>query len=102
MTRSDAPHGSGARRVEATMGQRFPYDLVYERLPAATLVVDLTGRIRHVNHAATGRLGPALERDGARCCDVFGCRRPGAALADACVTELALARTTPTEELRVH
>ena len=83
------------------MGQRFPYDLVYERLPSAVLVADLTGLVVHANQAAGDLLGSALERDAVRCCDVFGCRRPGTALASACVTELALGRTTPTGEVRV-
>jgi DNA-binding SARP family transcriptional activator len=85
-----------------TAKPEIPYEQILQRLPSGALVADLAGRIVFANAAAKALLGPALARPGVHCCDVFGCRVPGTALADACITELALRRETPTPEIRVE
>ena len=80
----------------------IPFELVYEHLPSGVIVVDLSGRIVHFNRSARDLIGPEVAREHARCCPIFGCRKAGTALADGCITELALARKAPTPEVRVE
>jgi DNA-binding SARP family transcriptional activator len=63
---------------------------VFEVLPAGIVVASEDGRIVTSNPAVKGLLGDGVET-AASCCELFGCRTAGTALADACITELAIA-----------
>lgn len=97
-SQSLGPDGTGPDLVRK---DDLPYELVFERFPSGVLVLDFAGRVVGHNPAARGLIGEALEREGLRCCDVFGCRKPGTALADACISALALERPGPLPEMRI-
>lgn len=96
-------NGAGARPRPAELGYRvpIPYRAVFEFFPAGIVVVDAQGVVQGANLTVKRMLGPVLERERLRCCDILGCRRPNTALADHCITELALNRSGPLPELRV-
>ncbi|HEX4838351.1 MAG TPA: BTAD domain-containing putative transcriptional regulator [Solirubrobacteraceae bacterium] len=73
--------------------RHFPYGLV---------VVDRDGKVVSRNLAAA-RLIEATGHDAATltCCRLLGCRAPETVLAEACVTELALAHGSSLPEVRV-
>ncbi len=74
---------------------------MFEFFPTGIVVTDARGSVQGTNLRAKAMLGPLLERERLRCCDLFDCRRPGTPLADHCITELALAHEGPLPELRV-
>jgi len=78
-----------------------PYRAVYEFLPTGILITDRSGAVQSANLTAQKMLGPLLERERLRCCDVLDCRRPGTPLAGHCITELALSREAVLPEVRV-
>ena len=61
---------------------------VFAALPVAALVLGADARVTARNAAAAALLGPTAA-PGARCCELLGCRLPGGALYDGCVTRLA-------------
>jgi len=93
---------SGPPRT-ADLGLRTPvaYRAVFEFFPAGIVIVDSRGAVQGTNLRAKLMLGPLLERERLRCCDLFGCRRAGTPLADHCLTALSLAREGPLPEVRV-
>jgi DNA-binding SARP family transcriptional activator len=74
---------------------------VFEFFPSGIVVVDAKGQVQGTNLTTRRLLGPVVERERLRCCDLFDCRRAGTPLADHCVTELALAHEGPLPEVRV-
>ena len=74
----------------------------FQHFPYGMLVVDRDGKIVSSNIQAA-RLIEAAGLDGANasCCSLLGCRIPETVLAEACLTELALARGEPLPEVRV-
>jgi DNA-binding SARP family transcriptional activator len=64
---------------------------VFDVFPAGILVVTDAKRALAWNPAAAELLGDDLAHT-TTCCEVFGCRTPGTALANCCMTELSLAR----------
>ncbi len=83
------------------MSSPVPYRAVFEFVPGGIVVCDARGVITGTNLNAKRLLQGLLGREGVRCCDVLGCRTPGTALADACITELALAADAPLPEVRL-
>jgi DNA-binding SARP family transcriptional activator len=77
------------------------YGLIFDRAPFGMIVLDFAGRLVGHNASARGLLGEALDRSPLRCCDLFGCRKPGTPLADACISALALERRGPLPEMRL-
>ncbi len=75
----------------------------FRRLRYGLLVVDREGRLVSSNLVAE-RLIEAVGLDPAEltCCQLLGCRTPDTVLADACVTDLALAHGEPPPEMRVE
>ncbi len=70
-------------------GELRLYTDVFERFPDGIVVVDRACRIV-VRNAALDQLAtlpPDVDPPGT-CCDLFGCRRPGTPLHDACLSEL--------------
>lgn len=63
---------------------------IFDAFEGAMLVVSDSGQVLMWNRAAVDVAGAGVE-SATRCCDVLGCRRPGTALADGCLTQLALA-----------
>jgi DNA-binding SARP family transcriptional activator len=98
-TRPDTPAPDGDR--PDSIPADLPYQLVFERFPSGLVVLDFAGRLVGHNAAARGLLGEALDRSPLRCCDIFGCRRPGTPLQDACISALALERPGPLPEMRL-
>jgi DNA-binding SARP family transcriptional activator len=94
---------SGARSEPETgrMSAWVELDPVLAALPVGVVVLDLAGRAVAHNPAARSILGIALDRPRARCCDLFGCRRPGTPLAHCCLTVAALGPAEPLPEARV-
>src|SRR4051794_21847820 len=78
-----------------------PYRAVFEFLPSGVLITDSRGRVTGANLTSRKLLGDVMAGDGLRCCDLFGCRRPGTPLASNCIAELALSRPEPMPEVRV-
>jgi DNA-binding SARP family transcriptional activator len=74
---------------------------VFDVLPAGIVIASEEGRVVTSNPAVKGLLGDAVE-SATSCCELFGCRRPGTALADACITELATSSGPPLGELVVE
>jgi DNA-binding SARP family transcriptional activator len=64
---------------------------IFDAFGGGILVASDSGQVLMWNRAAIEVAGAAVE-SATRCCDVLGCRRPGTALADGCLTELALGR----------
>jgi DNA-binding SARP family transcriptional activator len=58
------------------------------------------GRLLFCNPAARVLLGPAAQ-DGARCCDLLGCRPPGEGPGAGCVTEVVLRGDGPSAERQI-
>src|SRR5688500_11654200 len=98
--RSETP-GTDATGPDLVRSVQLPYELVFERFPSGVLIVDFAGRVVRHSPAARVLLGGPLERDALRCCALFGCRKPGTALADQCITALALERPGPLPEMRL-
>jgi DNA-binding SARP family transcriptional activator len=100
-----SPHTRGARAA-ARLDDLAPRLLA--QVPFGVLVADHDGRMQAWNAAASRLLGndPRLV-DGAdgdrpvRCCDLFGCRSGEGALADACISVLALEASDALPEVRV-
>jgi DNA-binding SARP family transcriptional activator len=86
-------NGAVQGELEWAAFQHFPYGM---------LIVDRDGLIVSSNLQAR-RLIEACELDAERasCCDLLGCRSEGTVLADACVTELAIAHGAPLPEIRI-
>ncbi len=101
--RVPAPGAPSSRPRSSDLGFRVPvpYRAVFEFFPGGIVVVDATGHVQGANLTAKRMLGAALERERARCCDLFDCRRAGTPLAEHCITELALERPTPLPEVRI-
>jgi DNA-binding SARP family transcriptional activator len=72
----------------------------FAALPAAALVLARDGRLLFCNPAARVLLG-AGARDGARCCELLGCRPPGDGPGAGCVTEVVLRGDVPLAERQV-
>jgi DNA-binding SARP family transcriptional activator len=74
----------------------------FQHFPYGCFIVDGDGTIVSSNLQAL-RLIEACGLDGAdaSCCKLLGCRRPDTVLAEACLTELAVARGEPLPEIRV-
>ena len=81
--------------------QPVPYRAVFEFLPSGVLVCDAQGHVTGANLTSRRLLGDVMGREGVRCCDLVGCRKPGTPLASHCITELALSRPEPLPEVRV-
>jgi DNA-binding SARP family transcriptional activator len=64
---------------------------VFDVFPTGIMVLSEDKRVLAWNPAAAELLGDQVG-SAATCCALFGCRTPGTALGDRCVTELALAR----------
>lgn len=94
------PSEPDAGRPDPVLAE-LPYRLVFDRFPSGVVVMDFARRVVGHNAAARGLLGEALERRPLRCCDLFGCRRPGTPLEDACISALALERNGPLPEMRL-
>jgi DNA-binding SARP family transcriptional activator len=76
--------------------------LAFQRFPYGMLIVDRDGLIVSSNLEATRLIeASGLDRADATCCALFGCRTSETVLAEACLTELALARDEPLPEVRV-
>ena len=97
------PPVDDARPGPAQLGYKLPvpYRAVFEFFPSGILVVDSKGHVQGTNLTAKRMLGPALDRERLRCCDVLDCRRAGTPLADHCITDLALGHDGPLPEVRV-
>jgi DNA-binding SARP family transcriptional activator len=95
--------GAPAHAASAPGGFRrpVPYRAVFEFIPSGVLITDSGGRVTGANLTSRKLLGDVMAEDGVRCCDLFGCRRPGTPLAAHCITELALSRPEPIPEVRV-
>jgi DNA-binding SARP family transcriptional activator len=95
--------GGEARPRPAELGYRvpIPYRAVFEFSPSGIVITNARSEVQGANLGARRMLGPALERDRLRCCDLFDCRRASTPLADHCITELALERPGPLPEVRV-
>jgi DNA-binding SARP family transcriptional activator len=83
-------------------------DTLLVDLPFGILVADGDGRLEAWNAAAKTLLGDDARLSDApdapwtvRCCDLFGCRNGHGALADACITVLALEAQDVLPEVRV-
>jgi DNA-binding SARP family transcriptional activator len=75
---------------------------VFTGFPYGLLVLDGDGTVVCVNDAAARLLEEAgVAAAGLSCCELLGCRRPGTALAGACVSELALGGRSLLPEVRV-
>jgi len=85
-----APRGMG---LEGMAFEHFPYGMV---------VLDRDGRIVLRNLQARRLIeATGLPEQDATCCALLGCRAPATVLAEACLTELALARGAVLPEIRV-
>lgn len=62
-------------------------------LPDGVMVVDSAGRTLVANRAIYA-LGIRADTHGGTCCDLFGCRQPGSALEDICLTEECLVHSS--------
>jgi DNA-binding SARP family transcriptional activator len=74
---------------------------MFDALPTAVLLVSERKQVVTWNPA----IEQLLERrfaNGATCCNILGCRRVSGTLADACLTELALARTGGLVEFEIE
>ncbi len=89
------------RPSELGLRTPIPYRAVFEFFPSGIVVTDASGAVQGTNLRAKALLGPLLDRDRVRCCDIFDCRRAGTPLADHCITELALGHEGPLPELRL-
>jgi DNA-binding SARP family transcriptional activator len=72
----------------------------FAALPVAALVLARDGALLFCNPAARVLLGPAAQ-DGARCCDLLGCRPPGEGPGAGCVTEVVLRGDGPSAERQI-
>src|SRR4051812_8803758 len=104
------PHGRGAQMQQGRTGGSMgaprltpPDDIadeVFDQFPYGIVVVAGDRRVIAANEAARALLGDAkLGRAEQICCDVLGCHSDP--IADACMTELAVASDEPLPELRV-
>jgi DNA-binding SARP family transcriptional activator len=71
-----------------------------ERLRYGVLITAVDGEVTGHNHAAATMVASASVARR-RCCDLLGCRQPGTALSQGCITELALRAPQPLPEIRV-
>jgi DNA-binding SARP family transcriptional activator len=94
-----------AQRLEDSVARLAP-TLEHEaflRLRYGLLVVDREGELVSGNLAAERLIERAgHELEGLTCCGLLGCRTPGSLLADACLTELALAHGDSLPEMRLE
>jgi DNA-binding SARP family transcriptional activator len=91
-TSASAPF-EGERSIEAETFAAFPYGIV---------VLDAARTVVAHNEEAEKLLEKVEGADGkARCCDLFGCRVPGSALEDSCLTEMALGASGVLPEIRI-
>jgi DNA-binding SARP family transcriptional activator len=75
----------------------------FAAFPFGIVVVDAGGVVQLHNSEAARLLDPAEDVDGnARCCDLFGCRRPGTSLEGSCLTELARSAGSVLPEVRIE
>jgi DNA-binding SARP family transcriptional activator len=72
----------------------------FAALPVAALVLARDGGLLFCNPAARVLLGPAAQ-EGARCCDLLGCRPPGEGPGAGCVTEVVLRGDGPSAERQI-
>jgi DNA-binding SARP family transcriptional activator len=66
-----------------------PMDELFELFPYGVVLLNQDGGVFAANQAARDLLGPAVDAEGARCCDLFRCRSEDTPLQQACLTELA-------------
>jgi DNA-binding SARP family transcriptional activator len=92
---------SRPRPAELGYKMPIPYRAVFEFAPSGIVITNARGEVQGANLGAKRMLGPALDRERLRCCDLFDCRRTGTPLADHCITELALERHGPLPEVRI-
>src|SRR6185503_7516353 len=90
---------SGPRAKPPSNG--FPYRELFEHSPSGLVLTRVTGEVVGANATSRRMLGEALRARDASCCTLLGCREPGTALADACVSELAGRSQGPLPEVRV-
>jgi DNA-binding SARP family transcriptional activator len=95
------PHRARTRHLERPASRGGLLSDVFDVLPAGILIVSDHGRILTWNPAVAQLVGDVVE-SATTCCDIFGCRRAGTALANICLTELALARRTRLPEMVVE
>lgn len=90
----DNGNAADMEALEQVAFQHFPYGM---------LIVDRDGKILSSNIEAARLIqARGLEEDAEiGCCELLGCRTPETVLAEACLTELALARGEPLPEVRV-
>jgi DNA-binding SARP family transcriptional activator len=98
-----SPTGPASAPRTSELGLKTPiaYRAVFEFFPTGIVVADARGHVQGTNLRAKAMMGPLLERERVRCCDLFDCRRAGTPLADHCITELALTHEGPLPELRI-
>jgi DNA-binding SARP family transcriptional activator len=76
--------------------------MAFEHFPYGMVVLDRDGRIVLRNLQARRLIeATGLPEQDATCCALLGCRAPATVLAEACLTELALARGAALPEIRV-
>jgi DNA-binding SARP family transcriptional activator len=74
----------------------------FSAFPYGLLVLERDGRVVCRNAQATRLIeAMGLPEAGLSCCTLLGCRAPDTVLADACLTELAIAREAALPEIRV-
>src|SRR4051812_18956553 len=74
---------------------------LFELFPYGVVLVNEDGSVLAGNRAARHLLGPAVDAEGARCCDLFRCRIEGTPLEQGCLTELARDAGEALPEVRV-
>jgi DNA-binding SARP family transcriptional activator len=89
VSESEHPVPLGSRRITTPRGELL--NDVFEHFPYGIVVVDPAHRIVASNRAAAElvTLPPGVRGPGT-CCDLFGCRRAGTQLENACLTEIAI------------
>jgi DNA-binding SARP family transcriptional activator len=78
--------------------------VVFDDFPYGIIATSRHGELVRWNDAAAALLGDhghELLDSASRCCDVLGCRDPGAPLGGVCMTEAAFDRDAPMPEIRV-